>query len=114
MEGDALVGSQQQPPQVYDSVLKELIQQHVEDIVPILLPGVSYAATLDIERIRPTLRVDRVYRIVYRGEEHILHLEFESGQDNDMASRLLTYHAILYYIRTIICPSSRWLSIRFV
>jgi hypothetical protein len=65
-------------------------------ILPLLLSNAIYKETLDVERIKPTMRVDRVYKIMYRGRDHILHLEFESGADNDMASRLLVYHAILY------------------
>ena len=43
------------------------------------------------------MRVDKVFRVNYRGEDHILHIEFESGADNDMPSRLLAYNTVLYY-----------------
>jgi hypothetical protein len=83
-------------PQAYDSTLKEWVQRQPEVILPLILPNAVYKETLDVERIKPTMRVDRVYKIMYRGKDHILHLEFESGADNDMTSRLLVYHAILY------------------
>src|SRR5579875_3122150 len=83
-------------PLVFDSTLKELVQQQASTILPVLLRGATYVETLDVERIRPTMRVDRVYKIIYRRQEHILHLEFESGADNDLPARLHTYHAILY------------------
>jgi len=82
--------------QPYDSTLKEWVQQQAPQILPLLLSGASYLETMDIERIRPTMRTDRVYKVIYRGEPHILHIEFESGADNHMVSRLLLYHAILY------------------
>ena len=65
-------------------------------MLPYLLEGVEYQATLNVEVIRNPLRVDRVYLVIYEGEEQILHLEFESGPNNAMASRLLDYHAYLY------------------
>lgn len=82
--------------QVYDSSLKELVQQQAPAILPLLLLGAIYLETLDVERIRPTMRTDRVYKVMYKGLIHILHLEFELGTDNDIISRLLVYHAILY------------------
>ncbi len=52
---------------------------------------------LDIERIKPPMRVDRVFKILYRGTLHILHIEFESGADTNMPNRLLVYNVLLYY-----------------
>ena len=82
--------------QAYDSTLKEWVQQQPRTIVPLLLAGAVYEATYDVERIRPTMRTDRVYLIMYQGRWHILHLEFESGADSNLIARLLVYHAILY------------------
>jgi hypothetical protein len=82
--------------QPYDSTLKEWVQQQAPHILPQLLSGACYLETMDIERIRPTMRTDRVYKVMYHGEPHIMHIEFESGTDDDMTSRLLVYHAILY------------------
>jgi hypothetical protein len=90
--------TEKQPAQIYDSVMKELVQERIADLVPVLLKGAVYEDRIDVEQIRPTMRVDRVYRIRYRNRPHILHLEFESNQSDleDMASRLHTYHAILH------------------
>ncbi len=86
-----------QPPQVYDATLKEFIQQQIPDLLPILLPGAVYQETLDVERIRPTMRADRVYKILYRGQVHVLDVELQTGDDEWMVERLLAYHAILHY-----------------
>ena len=64
-------------------------------MLPYFLPGAEYLATLNVEVIRPPLRVDRVYRVRYKGKKTIAHIEFESGSNNDMADRLLEYHAYL-------------------
>jgi len=81
---------QQQP---YDNVLKSLIEGHEREILPQFLQGAEFLEVLNVEVLRPPLRVDRVYKVWYRGEKHILHLEFESGADSKMSRRLLSYHA---------------------
>ena len=92
-----MANEREQQPQVYDSTLKEWIQQQPADIIPVLLPGAIYQETLNIEVIRPTFRADKVFRVLYEDEEQILHIEFESGSDNSMASRLLVYNSVLYH-----------------
>jgi hypothetical protein len=84
---------QQQP---YDNLLKSLLEGQEEKMLPYFLHDGVYLETLDIEVIRPLLRIDRVYKILYKGLAHILHLEFETGSNNKMATRLLDYHAYLY------------------
>jgi hypothetical protein len=84
---------QQQP---YDNLLKSLLEGQEEKMLPYFLQDGVYQETLDIEVVRPILRIDRVYKILYKGQAHILHLEFETGSDNKMAARLLDYHAYLY------------------
>ncbi|MHB8596771.1 MAG: RpnC/YadD family protein [Ktedonobacteraceae bacterium] len=83
---------QQQP---YDNLLKSLFEGQEKQLLPYFLPGAEYLATLNVEVIRPPLRVDRVYKVKYKGKRTIVHLEFESGSNNDMADRLLEYHAYL-------------------
>lgn len=83
-------------PHGYDSSLKDLIEQQAPAILPVLLPGVVYEGTLNVDLVRSTMRGDKVYKVTYQAEEHILHLEFESGADSDMTSRLLAYNSMLY------------------
>jgi hypothetical protein len=86
---------QQQP---YDNILKSLLEGQEAQILPHLLDEeVVYLDTLTIEVMRTLLRTDRVYKVLYRGREHILHLEFETDGKNFMDSRLLDYHAYLYH-----------------
>ncbi len=84
-------------PQQYDTTFKTWVRERPAAIVPVLVPGALYQETLDVELIRPTLRVDKVFKIMYRSQDHILHIEFESGVDNTMESRLMAYHAILHH-----------------
>jgi len=84
-------------PQVYDSSLKTWISEQVPDILPVLLPGAEYEATLNIEVIRPPMRVDKVFRILYHRKEYILHLEFEVKYDQYLKHRLLVYNAVLHH-----------------
>lgn len=42
------------------------------------------------------MRADRVFKVFYCGEEHVRHLEFETGTDRDLRSRLLVYNSVLY------------------
>ncbi len=83
-------------PQVYDATFKDWISQQAPTILPVLLPGARYEETLDIEIIRPPMRVDKVFKILYDGKEQILHLEFEVKYDSQLKSRLLVYNASLY------------------
>jgi hypothetical protein len=83
--------------QPYDTSFKQWVKNDPQTIIPVLLPGAEFVEALDIERIRPTMRADRVFKIRYNGELRILNTEFETGYDEDLPARLLVYNAILYY-----------------
>jgi hypothetical protein len=83
-------------PQGYDSSFKDWISLQAQDILPLLVPGVKYEHTLNVEIIRSAMRADKVFKVRYYGEEHILHIEFEAGEDEQLLSRLLVYNAVLY------------------
>ena len=87
----------QQSAQQYDTTFKDWLRQVARYVLPLFLPGVIYEGVLDAEIIRPTMRVDKVFKVIYRGKACILHLEFESGTDPHILSRLLTYNAVLYH-----------------
>jgi predicted transposase YdaD len=84
---------QQQP---YDNLLKSLLEGQEKQMLPYFVPDAEYLETLNVEIVRTPLRVDRVYLVRHKGRKKIAHLEFESGPNNDMAPRLLDYHAYLY------------------
>ncbi|MEO7018663.1 MAG: hypothetical protein ABI234_00745 [Ktedonobacteraceae bacterium] len=51
---------------------------------------------LTVEMLIPPRRGDRVYKVFYKGEWHILHCEFESSSNSKMDKRLLVYHVLLW------------------
>jgi hypothetical protein len=71
----------QQHNQPYNASLKGWITQQARAFLPILLPGIHYERTLNVEPVRPPMRVDRVFKVRYDEEDYLLHLEFEVGYD---------------------------------
>jgi len=87
----------QERQQPFDTTLKTWIKEQAREILPVLLPGAMLLEPIDVERIKPTMRVDRVFRVLYQGQEYILHIEFETGTDRNMRARLAVYNTLLYY-----------------
>jgi len=85
---------QQQP---YDTTLKALLREQAAEMIPYLVEEAEFVDTLDSEVLKPqpSLRADRAYKILYRGEPHVLHCELETGANSRMAYRMLSYHALL-------------------
>ena len=86
-----------QPSQQFDTTFKDWIRKVAPHVLPLFLPGATYEETLDIEIIKPTMRADKVFSVLYRGKRYIFHIEFESSTDTYLASRLLIYNAVLYH-----------------
>ncbi len=87
---------EQQPSQQYDTTFKDWIRKEARNVLPLFLPGAIYEETLDVEIIRPTMRADKVFKGEYQGDDSIFNVEFETGTDNNLLSRLLIYNAVLY------------------
>ena len=83
--------------QPYDTSLKTWVKEDPAHIIPLLLPGATFQEAVDVEAIKPTMRADRVFKVLYRGKLCVMDIEFESGADDKMRARLLTYSAILYF-----------------
>ncbi len=83
--------------QPYDTTLKALLREQAAEMIPYLVEEAEFIDTLDSEVLKPQppLRADRAYRIQYRGEPHVLHIELETGANSRMAYRMLSYHALL-------------------
>jgi hypothetical protein len=84
-------------PQRYDTSFKNWLSQQAEDILPLLVPDVKYEETLTVEAHRSMMRADKVFKVQKHGKEYILHIEFETGTDGQLPSRLLVYNAALYH-----------------
>ncbi len=85
---------QQQP---FDTTFKAWIRGQPEAILPVLIPGAILEGTLDIEVIRPTMRMDKAFKVKYYGVDSIANFEFESGTNENIVPRMLAYNAILYH-----------------
>jgi hypothetical protein len=85
-----------QQPQAYDSSLKTLLEGLASQVLPELVSGVEVEAELNDEMLKPPLRADRVYTVLWRGVPCILHVELETKANANIACRLLEYNAILY------------------
>ncbi len=84
--------------QSYDNLLKRMLEHQYQAIIPLLLRDSTIEAIeeLTVEMLIPPRRGDRVYKVFYKGEWHILHCEFESSSNGKMDKRLLVYHALLW------------------
>ncbi len=74
--------------------------EQVAEMLPYFLPDAKFITALNTQTLKPPspqspLRANKVYKIQYRGQPHILHLEFESKGDNRLAYWMLSYHALL-------------------
>src|SRR2546421_1933087 len=89
---------EQQPAQQYDTTFKDWIRKVAPEVLPLFLPGARYEETLDVEIIKPTMRADKVFKIIFperrEDKEYIVDVEFESSTDPYLASRLLVYNAV--------------------
>lgn len=86
--------SHQQP---YDNLLKRLLEGQYTAIIPLLFGKnkIEILEELTVEMLIPPRRGDRVYKVIYKDEIHILHFEFEASGSGKMDKRLLVYHALL-------------------
>jgi hypothetical protein len=82
--------------QPYDTSLKAVFEENIAQIIPHVIADMHIERSLNIEMIRPVLRGDKVHQVWYRERRHILHIEFETGDNIDMPVRMLTYHSILH------------------
>jgi len=92
----AVTDSAKKDSQPYDSLVKHLFRSEAHKIVHLLLPGAELVGDVNIEIDRSTLRVDLALKIRYQGELAILHIEAQSGEDENMEKRMSIYNAGLH------------------
>ena len=83
--------------QVYDNVLKRLVEKQAASIIPLLLGPLApeVIEELNIEVLIPPRRTDRAYKTRSENGLAVLDLEFETKALGKIDKRLLIYHAIL-------------------
>jgi predicted transposase YdaD len=80
-------------PQQFDATLKDLVQAHPADWVALL--GGSVAGPIEV--LTPDLSTVSAFAdVVLRLPGGVLHLDFQSGPDPDVASRMLLYNVLAH------------------
>jgi predicted transposase YdaD len=92
--------------QVYDSTFKSLLEDQPQEMLSLLVEGMEYVHELSESAQKPSLRVDRVYQVLYLSMLHILHIEFETDAHSEMPLRMLEYYGIC--TESIRSRSSHW------
>ena len=96
-----MANKQQSQYQIYDNLLKRLLERHAGTIIPCLLASsglemVNVVEELNVEILIPPRRNDRVFRSLIKHKPHITHFEIEVSGNARMDARLLIYHALLF------------------
>jgi hypothetical protein len=85
--------------QVYDNLLKRLIEGQFEEVIPLLFADLHpiKIEELTIEVLLPPRRMDKVYLITTSTSKVILHLEIEVAPKGrgSTSRRMLVYHSLL-------------------
>lgn len=90
--------SKESQQQVYDNVIKRLIEGQFAEIIPLLFSTLKPVKIeeLTVEALLPPRRMDRVYRVRTDIGEAILHIEIEMAPKGreQTSRRMLIYHAL--------------------
>jgi len=74
--------------------MKELARQEPQALVSLLLPGAVFLGTIDKELRGRKVEADQLFKVVWRGVEIILHIEFQRKADKNMAHRTWEYNVM--------------------
>ena len=78
--------------QPYDNSIKGIFKEDAEELIPNFLEGARLTDVFDIEVLRPPMRADSTYGILYQNRSAILQMEFQADNDEDIIYRALIYH----------------------
>lgn len=84
-------------PKPFDAATKQLVESNPEAWVRYLGLAGSSARVVDTDVSAVTAATDRVLRVEGAASPYIVHIEFQVGHDDALASRLLHYNALLAY-----------------
>ena len=79
---------------LWDSLLKRLVRRYAKHFARWLVAEAVFVRALDIELQNQHLFADALLEVRLRGEPALLHIEFQSYDDPDMATRLLEYNVL--------------------
>jgi len=83
---------------VFDRTLKIIARNYADLWLRLAFPGLSVrlvGALENVELALPTRLVDFVHRIEYKGQEYILHVEFQLEHEADLPRRMCIYYGAL-------------------
>ena len=81
-------------PKPWDDTMKRLIRAHPQHFVSWVLKGAIYKAALSIELKNWTRETDFLLDVIQNERQMLVHMEFQSREDEDMAQRLLEYNIL--------------------
>jgi predicted transposase/invertase (TIGR01784 family) len=103
----------------WDSTLKRLIHVNPDEFVQWLIPNATYLSEQPSELESLQREVDILLQVLVSGQRMLLHIEFQTYNDRDMAERLLLYNVlarnahklpvfscVIYLLRDGIVPQS--------
>src|SRR5579859_1447075 len=82
--------------QPYDLSLKGISGGNVEEFISNIVPGMIFKREMNVELVRPVIRCDKVYLVMFREQLHVLHTEFQASYDELMQARIYAYNGLLY------------------
>ena len=81
-------------PKPWDDTMKRLIRTHPQHFVSWVLKGAIFKAALSIELKNWTRETDFLLDVIQNERQMLIHMEFQSREDEDMAQRLLEYNVL--------------------
>jgi hypothetical protein len=78
----------------WDDTMKRLIRAHPQHFVSWVLKGAIFKAALSIELKNWTRETDFLLDVIQNERHMLVHMEFQSREDEDMAQRLLEYNVL--------------------
>jgi len=79
---------------VWDTIMKRLVKRYAQHYVSWLAPDAGFVQALDGELQHQTLFADALMEVQRRGRRGLIHVEFQSYEDVDMATRLMRYNML--------------------
>ncbi len=78
----------------WDDTMKRLIRAHPQHFVSWVLKDAIFKAALSIELKNWTREADFLLDVIQNEQQMLVHMEFQSREDEDMAQRLLEYNVL--------------------
>lgn len=77
----------------WDSLMKLLVGANPQHFVSLLLGDAQFAGEVATELNNRTIYADLLYKVIWNGQEALLHVEFQRRRDGQMGRRLWEYNA---------------------